>query len=178
MQKLMKTVADIFLPNDPVLVEKTLARIDEQDRWNDVFSTKLIELLDTNDVLKSAVKATNSQLENSTELLARAVRIAKDTETLLWTAKDLQLSAEKQLSIATHKDENAELKLAQATNTYRSSARCLAVAFGIFTFLLLTAQALISTSGAIRDVVVFLAIIDICIVGFFAWRIRQYAKRA
>ena len=36
---IMKKIGDLVSPNDPELVEKTLARLDEQDRWNDVFST-------------------------------------------------------------------------------------------------------------------------------------------
>jgi cation transport ATPase len=46
----------LLAPKDPVLVEKTLMRIDEQDKWNDVFSTKLIELLDNIDNLKADVR--------------------------------------------------------------------------------------------------------------------------
>ena len=37
----------MFAPEDAEVVAKTIARIDEQDKWNDVFSTKLIELLDS-----------------------------------------------------------------------------------------------------------------------------------
>ena len=52
----MKNLGRILAPNDPVLVEKTLQRLAEQDTWNDVFSTKLIELLDTNDDLKAQIR--------------------------------------------------------------------------------------------------------------------------
>lgn len=42
MKSLLKAYGDLFSPNDPELVAKTLTRISEQDTWNDVFSTKLI----------------------------------------------------------------------------------------------------------------------------------------
>src|SRR3954447_16453593 len=52
----MKALGELVSPNDPELVEKTLSRIAEQDRWNDVFSTKLIELLDKIDAVKSEIR--------------------------------------------------------------------------------------------------------------------------
>jgi len=39
-------------PSVPELVEKTLTRIAEQDTWNGVFATKLIEVLDHIDDLR------------------------------------------------------------------------------------------------------------------------------
>lgn len=54
---ILKKAGDLLSPNDPELVEKTLARLGEQDTWNDVFSTKLIELLDKIDKVKSDIRA-------------------------------------------------------------------------------------------------------------------------
>ena len=54
---ILKRVGDLLSPNDPELVEKTLARLTEQDTWNDVFSTKLIELLDKIDQVTMAANA-------------------------------------------------------------------------------------------------------------------------
>jgi len=45
-----------FSRSDPELVEKTLSRLAEQDKWNDVFSTKLIEVLDKIDQVKSEIR--------------------------------------------------------------------------------------------------------------------------
>jgi hypothetical protein len=53
---ILKKVGDLLSPSDPELVEKTLARLNEQDTWNDVFSTKLIELLDKLDQIKSEIR--------------------------------------------------------------------------------------------------------------------------
>ena len=54
---ILKRVGDLLSPNDTELVEKTLARLTEQDTWNDVFSTKLIELLDKIDQVTMAANA-------------------------------------------------------------------------------------------------------------------------
>lgn len=43
---LLKKFGDLVSPNDPELIEKTLVWMEQQNQWNDVFSTKLIELLD------------------------------------------------------------------------------------------------------------------------------------
>jgi hypothetical protein len=53
---IMSSVGKLLSPNDPELVEKTLARITEQDTWNDVFSTKLIELLDNIDQINGEIR--------------------------------------------------------------------------------------------------------------------------
>lgn len=53
---IMKKLSEVFSPNDPELVQKTLERLHQQDRWNDLFSTKLIEILDKNDALGSELR--------------------------------------------------------------------------------------------------------------------------
>jgi len=69
----------LFSPNDPELVEKTLARLSEQDTWNDVFSTKLIELLDKIDLIKSESR---ERLRRADDRIERAESLAQ-TESLL-----------------------------------------------------------------------------------------------
>jgi hypothetical protein len=61
----------VLSPKDPELVEKTLARLNEQDTWNDVFSTKLIELLDNMDSIKAEMR---SMLRSLNESAAEAKR--------------------------------------------------------------------------------------------------------
>jgi hypothetical protein len=53
--QLLKGVANALSPADPELIEKTLERLAEQDMWNDVFSTKLIETLDALETTKSTL---------------------------------------------------------------------------------------------------------------------------
>jgi hypothetical protein len=74
---IMKTLGDLLSPNDPELVEKTLARIAKQDTWNDVFSTKLIELLDNIDLLKSEIRAKMRTLESVTQTASTSLEHAE-----------------------------------------------------------------------------------------------------
>jgi hypothetical protein len=53
-------------PNDSELVEKTLARIADQDTWNDVLSTKLIELVDNIDGLQRDLRERMRRIESVT----------------------------------------------------------------------------------------------------------------
>jgi hypothetical protein len=74
----------LLTPDDPELVAKTLVRIDEQDKWNDVFSTKLIELLDNIDAIKKENREKSRQnsqeLAISHERLATALKLAATAE--------------------------------------------------------------------------------------------------
>jgi hypothetical protein len=67
-------ILDIFKPSDPELVEKTLARLNEQDTWNDVFSTKLIELLDKIDQIKSEIR---QRLRDADKRIQRAESVTQ-----------------------------------------------------------------------------------------------------
>lgn len=67
-------ILDIFKPSDPDLVEKTLARLNEQDTWNDVFSTKLIELLDKIDQIKSEIR---QRLRDADKRIQRAESVTQ-----------------------------------------------------------------------------------------------------
>jgi len=86
---ILKEIGNVLSPNDPELVEKTLTRLDEQDLWNDVFSTKLIEVLDTLDGIKSESRSALRNAEAQGTDLARctlsASRIALFGCSLSWT---------------------------------------------------------------------------------------------
>jgi hypothetical protein len=76
---ILGTIADLFSPNDPELVKKTLGRMSEQDIWNDVFSTKLIHVLDNIDSVKSEIRKGLRTVETSSKdgisAMARAERL-------------------------------------------------------------------------------------------------------
>lgn len=94
--KLLKKVSELLSPNDPELVEKTLARLGEQDMWNDVFSTKLIELLDKIDEVKSEIR---ERLRRSDERIQKAESVVQAESLLLEKAKKFG-DASKRLEIA------------------------------------------------------------------------------
>lgn len=71
---ILKKVGDLLSPSDPELVEKTLARLNEQDTWNDVFSTKLIELLDKIDQIKSEIR---QRLRDADKRIQRAESVTQ-----------------------------------------------------------------------------------------------------
>jgi hypothetical protein len=56
--RLMKAVGNVVSPNDPELVRLFGQHVKEQEGWNDLFSTKLIEVLDKIDELRSEARAT------------------------------------------------------------------------------------------------------------------------
>lgn len=76
---ILKKVGDLLSPSDPELVEKTLARLNEQDTWNDVFSTKLIELLDKIDQIKSEIR---QRLRDADKRIQRAESVTQAESTL------------------------------------------------------------------------------------------------
>jgi hypothetical protein len=76
----MKTLGQLCSPNDHDFIKKTLARMDEQDRSNGVFSTKLFAVLDNTDSIKSEVRARPRQIglaEEST--MSAKLRSGQDT---------------------------------------------------------------------------------------------------
>ena len=79
---ILKHVVGAFSPEDPVLVQRTLARIAEQDTWNDVFSTKLIELLDNIDGLKHDLRERMRRIESVTRAESALLDEATRTESL------------------------------------------------------------------------------------------------
>lgn len=71
---ILKKVGDLLSPSDPELVEKTLARLNEQDTWNDVFSTKLIEILDKIDQIKAEIR---QRLRDADKRIQRAESVTQ-----------------------------------------------------------------------------------------------------
>jgi hypothetical protein len=104
---IMKKVGEILSPNDPELVEKTLVRIEEQDHWNDVFSTKLIELLDSHDFLKTEIRASKTAL-------GEASTLASNAEIGLKRAMQTAQAAEKSLDLAAKRFDEAKAELEDA----------------------------------------------------------------
>jgi membrane protein involved in colicin uptake len=99
----MKGLGKLFSPNDPELVEKTLARLNEQDTWNDVFSTKLIELLDKIDQIKSEIRA---RLRDADKRIQRAEEVTQAESLLLKKAAEFG-DASRRLEIAQAAEERA-----------------------------------------------------------------------
>ncbi len=132
--KILKTVGELFAPNDPELVEKTLARLAEQDTWNDVFSTKLIELLDNIDAVKGEIRERMRKVESVTQaeslLLEEAAKTEAlnhklaDTEKNLDAARREFLEAKGQYTGAEMLRTDSENLVSQAESRY-SSARSL-----------------------------------------------------
>lgn len=128
----MSGIGKLFSPNDPELVEKTLVRINEQDTWNDVFSTKLIELLDNIDLLKREVREKMRSVESATgtamSSLERAEignkqaaaasleaqRLLSDATRQSKWARDLANEAEQRLRAAEARIASLELDLKNA----------------------------------------------------------------
>lgn len=92
---LLGDVAKWFGPEDAELVKKTLTRMDEQDKWNDVFSTKLIELLDNIDILKKEIRERMRRVESikfaESVLLDEAARTEELNTKLSETEKALNV---------------------------------------------------------------------------------------
>ena len=74
------SILKLFSPSDPELVEKTLSRLAEQDTWNDVFSTKLIELLDKLDQIKHEIR---ERMRKADERIRKAESVVQAESLLL-----------------------------------------------------------------------------------------------
>ena len=129
---IMKKVGEIFSPNDPELIKRTLARLDEQDRWNDVFSTKLIELLDKQDGMRSDLrhKLTNAatELQAATDKLVRAENLAADAKRSYGQAEAHAAAATSDLQAAKGKLVGAENLAANAKQSYEEAEERIAAA--------------------------------------------------
>jgi DNA repair exonuclease SbcCD ATPase subunit len=120
----MKKVADLFSPNDPELVEKTLARLSEQDTWNDVFSTKLIEILDKIDGIKAEIR---QRLREADDRIRTAESVTKAESFLLKEAAKAEqlkntLSAVNRASESLRSELLTAKKQYQGAETLRSEA--------------------------------------------------------
>lgn len=115
----------MFAPEDAEVVAKTIARIDEQDKWNDVFSTKLIELLDNIDGLKKEIRDRMRRVESvkfaESLLLDEAARTEALNAKLSETEKaleDLRLEFQK----AKDQYQGAESLRKEASETFAEAA--------------------------------------------------------
>lgn len=108
-------------PDDPELVKKTLARLSEQDTWNDVFSTKLIELLDKIDKVKSEIR---ERLSNADERIQRAESVTQAESLLLEKASEFG-DASRRLELAEAAQERASLSAANAKNQLEEATSAL-----------------------------------------------------
>jgi hypothetical protein len=123
---ILKGLRDLLSPTDPELVEKTLARLNEQDTWNDVFSTKLIELLDNIDIVKHEVRERLRKAESITQaeslLLEKAAKYGDASRRLELAeiaqqqASSLATDAKEQLVKATAALDDARKMAAEARN--------------------------------------------------------------
>jgi len=128
---IMKGLGKLFSPNDPELVERTLARLNEQDTWNDVFSTKLIELLDKLDQIKGEIRQRLREADKRIEraesvtqaesiLVEKAVKFGDASKRLEIAqaaeqrASAAALDAKRSLELATARLEEARNKAAEA----------------------------------------------------------------
>lgn len=132
--KIMDELGKVLSPSDPVLVEKTLARIAEQDTWNDVFSTKLIDVLDNIDSLKSELRKrmrsveqsgveARQSLEQSTSHLARACGIEEKATLDLQSARQSLLLSQQNLNAAQELATVAQGKHVAAAGIFRKAVR-------------------------------------------------------
>lgn len=116
----MKSIGDVLSPNDPELVEKTLARIDQQDQWNDLFSTKLIELLDGLDGFKADARKRMLQIEEISETSKKS---SIEAASSMREAKVHFHKSEQVLRTATQEFEQARKEALKAQTLQESAAR-------------------------------------------------------
>jgi hypothetical protein len=129
---IMNKFGEWISPNDPQLVRTTLARLGEQDRWNDVFSTKLIELLDKHDNLRSEyrqmlskatsdLEAAKSDGTKAKELLDSAIIRYNDAEKRFLEAAQNSFQAKDLLSSAVSRHNEAEKHLLEVAENLKMS---------------------------------------------------------
>lgn len=139
--------SNLLSPKDPELVQKTLARIDEQDKWNDVFSTKLIEILDNIDLLKREHRQRLRDFEGA------RIR-AEEAERLMRRAEDRLLSSEQRLEQASELARISEQRHCDAVNLLRTVVQC-AVWAVAFSWIAMAWLAWIVMGGGMPGLMVF-----------------------
>lgn len=127
--RIMREIGEFLSPNDPELVEKTLTRIAEQDTWNDVFSTKLIELLDNIDLLKTEhrqkLRAVETATQNASVSLEKAENAHNRAAENFREAKRTLNESARQLDRARDCTTESEGQLRAAEDRLRSSEQIL-----------------------------------------------------
>jgi hypothetical protein len=135
MASILKAIGDLLSPNDPELVAKTLLRLEKQDEWNDIFSTILIDLLDSNDNIKSEIRQALrgvqqrlAQAESATQAesaLKERTAALGDLIDLFERAQEAEQRATSQAASA-HKQLSAATALAGQARTHAEDAKRLA----------------------------------------------------
>jgi hypothetical protein len=123
---LMKNVYDKYTAlskADPRVIELVESRIGKQDDWNDLFATKLIELLDKNDAIRDEIKKRLAQLEQANRAQQELIRSAEEHRRLN-VAYEETIAA---LTVARKKFEQAEAlnvaadELRKASKDYKNA---------------------------------------------------------
>jgi hypothetical protein len=156
-------VGKLFSPNDPELVEKTLLRLEEQDHWNDVFSTKLIELLDSHDQMKREAR-------DSLDSLGEAKNLYVKADAGLVEALALALMASQSLEMAS---QRYELAIADQTRTsllVRKGASLLITSFAAISVCVILASQFLSNTPWVRPLSVLLCVGIAAIAAASIWR--------
>jgi hypothetical protein len=118
---ILQKLGEAFSPNDPELVKKTLERLSEQDNWNDVFSTKLIELLDKIDQIKHEIR---ERLRNADERIQKADSVTQ-AESLLLEKAERYGDALQRLELAEAAEKRASVFAAEAKVQWSRAATAL-----------------------------------------------------
>lgn len=111
--KIPKSWGNLLSPQDPELVKLTLDRLAEQDKWNDVFSTKLIEVLDKIDILRKEHRTKLRELDTTAQEV-------QERQNRVQVAYD---SARKALEAAREEYTQAVIHCDCALNTAKSAER-------------------------------------------------------
>lgn len=113
---------DMVSPSDPELVEKTLARLAEQDHWNDLFSTKLIELLDKIDQIKGEIR---DRIRRADERIQKAESVTQAESRLLEEAAKFGGASER-LEMAQAAEGRASEHAVEAKSNWENASTALA----------------------------------------------------
>jgi hypothetical protein len=108
---------------DPRVIEIVESRIGKQDDWNDLFATKLIELLDKNDAIRDEIRKRLAQLEGANRAQQELIRSADEHRRLNVVYEDTITA----LTVAKKKFEHAEAlnvaadELRKASKDYKNA---------------------------------------------------------
>lgn len=104
------SAVDAVSKADPQVIKLVNERLTEQDKWNDVFSTKLIELLDKGDAVRAEIRKQLAKIVAASRAQEELLRAAEEHRTL--NAEYQKTSAT--LAIAQEKFARAERILTDA----------------------------------------------------------------
>jgi len=117
---------------DPKVFELVNERLREQDKWNDVFSTKLIELLDKSDSIKAEIRQKLKAMEEASRAQAELVCAADEHRRLASeyqkSSRMLADASQKYVQAAEIQVEASELK--SAVERESAAREQLLLAFG------------------------------------------------